>query len=118
MPMPMRVLTMNARATKTGRKDAREPCRARREDANAPPMALRADTELTAGARRATRAELAMADMVRIDAKVRATRYAAIFLFMCEARLTQRQLTRIRAEAFCHWARICGIDMCIQSQGK
>lgn len=90
----------------------------RREDADAPLMALRAETALAAGATRAMRAELAMADMVRIDAKVRATRYAAIFLFMCEARLTQRQLTRIRAEAFCHWARICGIDMCIQSQGK
>jgi len=50
----------------------------RREDADAPLMALRAETALAAGATRAMRAELAMADMVRIDAEVRATRYTAI----------------------------------------
>ena len=61
-------------------------------------MALRAETALAAGATRATRAELAMADMGRIDAKVRATRYAAIPLGRVLVERRRCQLTSVPAK--------------------
>lgn len=113
MPMPMRVLTMNARATKTGRKDARASrvsAAGRRE---------RTADGLTGGdgahGGGETRHEGGAGDgghgANRREGARNTVCHAAIFMFMFKARLTQRQLTRIRAEAFCYWARI-SISIC------
>ena len=74
-------------------------------------MALRAETALAAGATRATRAELAMADMGRIDAKVRATRYAAIPLGRVLVERRRCQLTSVPAKLLGENHDVCAFSL-------
>ena len=103
--------TTSARDAENGNERCARAMSLGREDWDAPPMALRAETALAAGATRATRAELAMADMGRIDAKVRATRYAAIPRGRVLIERRRCQLTGVPAQKRFYWARTDVSDM-------
>ena len=122
MPMPMRVLTMNARATKTGRKDARASrvsAAGRRE---------RTADGLTGGdgahGGGETRHEGGAGDgghgANRREGARNTVCHAAIFMFMFKARLTTPAHSNSRRGVLLLGENIdidmC--DMCIQSQGK